>query len=83
MHLPEIPPDFDIRDRELRRPNVFRASFNRFERINMTQAWSLLLTACRDDSLLGLNPATGWFFSLSLVAAVVLIVLQRVAIASP
>jgi hypothetical protein len=39
--LLEISPNqsaFDVRDQELQKPVVFRASFNRFEHINLSQA---------------------------------------------
>lgn len=75
--------EFDVRDRELQKPMVFRASFNRFEHINLSQAWSLWVTGCRDDGLFGINPATGWFFSLSLLTAVILIALEQIAIPLP
>ena len=68
---------FDARDQELEKPVVFRASFNRFEPVNLSQAWSLWVTGCRNDALFGLNPAVGWFVTASLIAGLTLIALQR------
>jgi hypothetical protein len=72
--------DFDVRDQELQKPIVFRASFNRFEHINLSQAWSLWLSGCRDDGLLGVNPASGWFLTLCLLSALVLIALEHLSL---
>ncbi len=72
---PIHPPAFDIRDTELQKPIVFRASFNRFERINLSQSWSLWVTGCRDDGLFGVTAAGGWFWTLSLISALVLIII--------
>ena len=69
---------FDVRDRELQKPDVFRASFNRFEPINLSQAWSLWLTGCRSDALFGLNPATGWLITLIVIASLSLVAIQQV-----
>ena len=80
---PLIRSAFDERDLELRKPVVFRASFNRFEHINLTQAWSLWVTACHDDSRFGINPNAGWFLTLSLAAGMTLIGLQQIFIGIP
>ncbi len=63
--------DFDYRVPELFGPVVFRPSFNNFEPINETQAWSLFFTASREDKILGFNGETGRFFTYSLVALIV------------
>ncbi len=68
--------DFDVRDVELQKPVVFRASFNHFEHINMSQAWSLWVTGCRDDSVFGITSVGGWFWTLSLISALVLISIE-------
>ena len=73
---PLLQANFDQRDQELQKPDGFRASFNRFEPINLSQAWSLWLTGCRKDDLFGLNPATGWLLTLILVVSLGLIALQ-------
>lgn len=67
---------FDVRDTELQKPIVFRASFNRFEHINLSQAWSLWITGCRDDGVFGVTSAGGWFWTLSLISALVLITVE-------
>jgi hypothetical protein len=48
-------------------PVVFKSGFNHFEKINATQAWSLLWTGGREDKALGLSPIVGRFFNLSLI----------------
>jgi len=58
-----IPTDVD-----LTRPSVFRLGFNHVEKINATQAWSLLFTGGRKDKVLGLIPTVGRFLNLSLIA---------------
>ncbi len=63
--------DFDYRAPELFGPVVFRPSFNKFEPINETQAWSLFFTASREDKILGFNGETGRFFTYSLLALIV------------
>ena len=67
----------DRRDRDRQPPICFRASFNRFEPINLSQAWSLILSAGRDDGLLGLKAATGWFISLAFITSLVLVALEK------
>ncbi len=49
---------------------VFNADFNNFAPINANQAWSLFLTAGRDDAALGDNPEVGRFFNNILKAVV-------------
>ncbi|MER3495274.1 MAG: hypothetical protein C4323_25840 [Mastigocladus sp. ERB_26_2] len=49
-------------------PVVFRSSFNHFEKINATQAWSLFFTGGKEDKALGLSSTIGRFFNLSLIA---------------
>ena len=69
--------DFDVRDRELEQSIIFRASFNWFEPINLSQARSLMLSAGRDDGLLGLRAAVGWFVTLSVLASIILIAIEK------
>ncbi len=68
--------DFDVRDTELQKPIVFRASFNHFEHINVSQAWSLWVTGCRDDGVFGVTSAWGWFLTLSVISALTLITIE-------
>ena len=72
--------DFDVRDTELQKPVVFRASFNHFEHINLSQAWSLWVTGCRDDGVFGITSAGGWFWTLSLISALVLIAVEYLSL---
>jgi len=71
--------DFDARDLELQKPDVFRSSFNRFEPINLSQAWSLWIMGGRNDARFGLNPATGWLITLILIASLALVAVQQVS----
>ncbi len=72
--------DFDVRDTELQKPVAFRASFNHFEHINLSQAWSLWVTGCRDDGVFGITSAGGWFWTLSLISALVLIAVEYLSL---
>ncbi len=49
-------------------PVVFGLSFNNFQKINATQAWSMLFTGGRENKALGLSSTVGRFFNLSLIA---------------
>lgn len=60
--------DFDFKDPTLFGPVVFRPSFNNFETINATQAWSLFFTASQEDKILGFSPELGRFFTNALIA---------------
>ncbi|ESA37769.1 hypothetical protein N836_35225 [Leptolyngbya sp. Heron Island J] len=71
--------NFDVRDTELQKPIVFRASFNRFEHINLSQAWSLWVTGCQDDGVFGVTSAVGWFLTLSLISALILITIEHLS----
>lgn len=64
--------DFDIlKNKDLFAPVVFRSSFNHFESINATQAWSLFFTAGNEDKQLGFQPEAGRFFNNILMAIAV------------
>ena len=71
--------DFDVRDTELQKPIVFRASFNHFETIHLSQAWSLWVTGCRDDGVFGIAATAGWFWTLSLIGALALIIIEHLS----
>lgn len=73
-------PDFDVRDAELQKPIVFRASFNHFETINLSQAWSLWVTGCRDDGVFGMTSTAGWFWTLSLISALSLMIIEYLSV---
>ena len=51
--------DLDFRNRDLFGHTTFRSTFNDFEDITSTQAWSLFFTAGQNDAALGFNPAVG------------------------
>jgi hypothetical protein len=64
--------DFDIfNNKDLFAPVVFRADFNKFNDINVNQAWSLFLTAGKEDKALGINNELGKFFSNTLAAIII------------
>lgn len=67
--------DFDFHNPELFGPVAFRPEFNNFQKINATQAWSLLFTASREDKALGFSVTTGKFFTYSLMATALFSVL--------
>jgi hypothetical protein len=60
--------DFDFREPSLFGPVVFRPSFNNFETISVTQAWSLFFTASQEDKALGFSQEVGRFFTNALLA---------------
>jgi len=62
--------DFEFRNPALLGPVVFRPSFNQFETITSTQAWSLFFTASQEDNALGYNPEIGRFLNGALFALV-------------
>ena len=68
---------FDVRDQELQKPIVFRASFNRFEHITLSQAWSLWFTGCRTDGLFGVGAIAGWVLTGSLFMMLPVLVALR------
>lgn len=61
------PSDVDLTSPSVLSPVVFRTSFNNFEKINATQAWSLLFTVGKEDKEFGSSPALGRFLNLSLI----------------
>jgi hypothetical protein len=50
---------------------IFSPNFNNFENISQTQAWSLFFAFGRNADLLGSGRLNGRFFTLSMTAAVV------------
>ncbi len=60
--------DFDFQNPTLLGPKVFQPSFNQFETVNGTQAWSLFFTASQEDKALGDSPELGRFFTNAIVA---------------
>lgn len=60
--------DLDMSHLKLIGSVVFQPEFNDFEAIDATQAWSLVLTAGREDKTLGFNPNVGRFFTQLLFA---------------
>ncbi|WAL58339.1 hypothetical protein [Thermocoleostomius sinensis] len=60
--------DFEFPNKDLIGPVVFRPDFNRFEAIDVNQAWSLFFTAGQEDKNLGFNSEAGRFFTNLLIA---------------
>ena len=72
-------------DLDFTHPSLFgsvisRPAFNQFQRINGTQAWSLLLTAGREDKSFGLNAKTGYRFTIILFASLILGILAMLIV---
>jgi hypothetical protein len=61
--------DFDmLSNKDLFAPVVFRSDFNKFEKININEAWSLFFTAGKENKELGLQTELGGFFTNTLIA---------------
>ena len=60
------PTDVDLTSPSVFSPVVFKPGFNNFEKINATQAWSLLFTGGKEDKAFGFSPTVGRFYNLSL-----------------
>jgi hypothetical protein len=64
--------DFNIfGNKDLFAPVIFRSDFNKFDRIDVNQAWSLFFTAGKEDKTLGSEIELGKFFTNTLAAVVV------------
>lgn len=61
---------------------IFRSSFNRFQTINATQAWSLFLTVCKKDDALGKNPMIGKYLTVAILGAIIAQILEAILIPS-
>ncbi|WP_103669985.1 hypothetical protein [Pseudanabaena sp. BC1403] len=61
---------------------IFRSSFNRFQTINATQAWSLFLTVCKKDDALGKNPMIGRYLTVAILGAIIAQILEAILIPS-
>ncbi|TYQ24404.1 hypothetical protein PseudUWO311_19040 [Pseudanabaena sp. UWO311] len=61
---------------------IFTSSFNRFQTINATQAWSLFLTACKKDDSLGKDPMIGKYVTVALLGAIIAQILEVFLIAT-
>lgn len=61
---------------------IFTSSFNRFQPINATQAWSLFITGCKNDDLLGKNPMIGKYLTVSILGAIIAQILESILLAS-
>lgn len=55
---------------------IFSPSFNEFENISQTKAWSLFFAFGRNADLLGSSRFDGRFFTLSLTAVVVAAIVE-------
>lgn len=61
---------------------IFTPSFNRFQTINSTQAWSLFLSACKTDDSLGKNPIIGKYVTVAILGAVIAQIVEAILLAS-
>ncbi|MBD2177030.1 hypothetical protein H6F42_08920 [Pseudanabaena sp. FACHB-1998] len=61
---------------------IFTPSFNRFQAINFTQAWSLFLTGCQKDDSFGKNPMIGKYLNVVILGALIAQVLEAILQAS-
>ena len=61
---------------------IFSSSFNRFQTINATQAWSLFLTVCKKDDALGKNPMIGKYLTVAILGAIIAQILEAILIPS-
>ncbi len=50
---------------------IFTSSFNKFQTINATQAWSIFLTGCKKDDLFGESPMVGKYLTVTILGAVI------------
>ncbi len=57
---------------------IFTPSFNRFQTINATQAWSLFLTVCKKDDSLGKNPMIGKYVTVAILGAIIAQILESI-----
>jgi hypothetical protein len=55
---------------------IFSPSFNDFQNISQTQAWSLFFAVGRNAGLLGTSRFNGRFFTLSLTAVVIATIVE-------
>jgi hypothetical protein len=61
---------------------IFTPSFNRFQTINATQAWSLFLTACKKDDSLGKNPMVGKYVTVAILGAIIAQILEAILVST-
>ncbi|OIP73517.1 MAG: hypothetical protein AUK48_09790 [Oscillatoriales cyanobacterium CG2_30_44_21] len=57
---------------------IFTASFNKFQKINATQAWSLFLTGCKNDDSLGKNPMMGRYLTVAILGAAIAQIVEAI-----
>jgi hypothetical protein len=57
---------------------IFNPEFNRFQKINATEAWSLFFSASNKDRLLGSDRQTGNYFTFGLLGAAIAYALEIV-----
>lgn len=61
---------------------IFTSSFNQFQLINSTQAWSLFLTGCKKDDSFGKNPMIGKYLTTAILGAIIAQILEAILMAS-
>jgi hypothetical protein len=57
---------------------IFTPSFNAFQKINSTQAWSLFITGCKNDNSFGTNPMIGKYLTAAILGAVFAQILETI-----
>lgn len=57
---------------------LFTSSFNRFQPINSTQAWSLFVTGCKKDDSFGKNPMIGKYITVAILGAIVAQIVETI-----
>ncbi|MFM7887650.1 MAG: hypothetical protein ACKPCM_13380 [Pseudanabaena sp.] len=61
---------------------IFTKNFNKFQAINVTQAWSLFLTGCKKDDSLGKNPMIGKYVTVAILGAVIAQIVEAILMSS-
>jgi hypothetical protein len=57
---------------------IFNAEFNRFQKINATEAWSLFFSASNKNQLLGSDKKTGNYFTFMLFGGVIAYAIETI-----
>jgi hypothetical protein len=57
---------------------IFNAEFNRFQKINATEAWSLFFSASNKNRLLGSDTKTGNYFTFMLFGGVIAYAIETI-----
>ena len=64
LSIRNIKTDLDfLQNKDILAPVVFRSYFNKFEKLDASQAWSLAFSGGQEDKILNLEPELGRFFN--------------------